>query len=674
MATEQTVNLWALINQLRTTLGKMELALGAIEDAIVWSGPDHRVQWCNAAFDRLVGVPHIHVLNQPLPQLLPLRQRHDLLEFTAYPTVRLFQGAYYPTIYEYSIEDQQRWLEISGNLTAVGSDEPSAILVIRDVTTARRMEVERQQHMAALRQSEEKFRRIVEHANDILFLLRPDGTFSYNSPNLVYVFGYDTQELLDQPFAPLVHPADLALCQAAFQQVLTTGERQLNIEFRALHKQGHWVWQSASLGLSQDETGEPIVVGVTRDISDRKRSEAERQQREEALRLIVEGTAAHTGAAFFQSCIQYVAHLFQVHVVLITEFVDPARQRIRTLAFWCDGCLQDNCELDLSGTPCEAVLRGEPTYYSHRLRASFPEDIMLAEEALESYLGLPLTSSTGEVIGHIALMDRQPMPPDPTRELILRIFAARAGAELERQQAEAALACAKEAAEAANEAKSQFLATMSHELRTPLSSLIGSLDLLNTGRLGQLNHQGQQLIAIAISNAERLIRLVNDVLDLERVAQGTLRLHKASCNLAELIRQAVATMQGLAAQAQVTLIAEPPDLWLSVDCDRIVQILTNLLSNAIKASDPGDRVWVRVIPQSEYVHIQVQDEGQGIPADKLAVIFQRFQQVDATNRRQRGGAGLGLAICRHLIELHGGRLWAESSLGQGSTFHLQLPR
>jgi len=136
----------------------------------------------------------------------------------------------------------------------------------------------------------------------------------------------------------------------------------------------------------------------------------------------------------------------------------------------------------------------------------------------------------------------------------------------------------------------------------------------------------------------------------------------------------VATMQGLAAQAQVTLIAEPPDLWLSVDCDRIVQILTNLLSNAIKASDPGDRVWVRVIPQSEYVHIQVQDEGQGIPADKLAVIFQRFQQVDATNRRQRGGAGLGLAICRHLIELHGGRLWAESSLGQGSTFHLQLPR
>ncbi|HEY9763571.1 MAG TPA: PAS domain S-box protein [Trichocoleus sp.] len=252
------------------------------------------------------------------------------------------------------------------------------------------------------------------------------------SPNVTAVAGFAPAEMEGQDFSPYVHPNDLPRCVEALQTVLQTGERVFNLEFRSPHKAGYWTWQCANLSLFQDADGQPMLLGVTRDISDRKR-------REELLRLIVEGTATYTGDAFFQSCVQYVVSVLNVMGAWISTFTDEDKTRVRTLAVWGDGRLMDNFEFDLWGTPCETALKGHTCFFSDNLSDRFPHDPHLRQLQLESYLGVPMFSSSGQVIGHVAVIDRKPMGPDPNRELILQIFAARAGAELERQQAEAAL-------------------------------------------------------------------------------------------------------------------------------------------------------------------------------------------------------------------------------------------
>jgi signal transduction histidine kinase len=221
--------------------------------------------------------------------------------------------------------------------------------------------------------------------------------------------------------------------------------------------------------------------------------------------------------------------------------------------------------------------------------------------------------------------------------------------------------------------ENEFISLVSHELRTPMTSMMGALDLLSSGQLGTLTDQGKQVLDIATKNTERLIRLVNDILDLERMKSGKITMKKVRCDMAQLLIQAVETMKPMAKQGQVNLKLEPCSIELEVDPDRILQTFTNLLSNAIKFSEPGETVWLKPILNSKHLQIAVEDRGRGIPADKLQVIFERFQQVDTSDSRQKGGTGLGLAICRHIIEQHDGRIWVESEFGRGSTFYISLP-
>ncbi len=225
--------------------------------------------------------------------------------------------------------------------------------------------------------------------------------------------------------------------------------------------------------------------------------------------------------------------------------------------------------------------------------------------------------------------------------------------------------------------ENEFISLVSHELRTPLTSLMGSLDLLGSGQLGKLNERGQNVLKIGITNTERLIRLVNDILDLERMKSGAIAMRKIPCNAAKLVQEATEAMQAMAERSQIQLVAHPLEIELHADPDRLLQTFTNLLSNAIKFSEPGDTVSIGAELTKKEPHdailISVKDTGRGIPADKLQLIFERFQQVDASDSRKKGGTGLGLAICRHIVEQHDGKIWVESTLGEGSTFFVLLP-
>ncbi|MEH1809690.1 PAS domain S-box protein [Nostoc sp.] len=412
---------------------------------------------------------------------------------------------------------------------------------------------ERKRAEAALQESELKFRSIVENANDLIFVLSPEGIFTYHSPNVTALMGYSLEEIEGHSVVEFTKPEDLAISAAALQRAIT-GEKLTNIEVRLRHKDGSWRWFNFNTSTINTPSG-VAIAGVGRDITERKQVEealrrsemkyrnifensqvgifrtcqkdgliidanqrsaeilgftsaagligkyfttdlyvnpedralllaeleesgevrnfevalrrldesvvwvllslrlnadescldsvftdiSARKQQEQALRLIVEGTAAKTGNEFFNSCVRYLAEVLQVQYALVTEFDDEPKTRVRTLAFWCSGAINENLEYDLQGTPCEHTLRGNMCHYPQAVQTTFPEDADLVKMNAESFFGVPLTSSSGEIIGHLAVIDVKPMKPDSGRELIVKIFAARAGAELERKQAEAAL-------------------------------------------------------------------------------------------------------------------------------------------------------------------------------------------------------------------------------------------
>jgi signal transduction histidine kinase/CheY-like chemotaxis protein len=231
--------------------------------------------------------------------------------------------------------------------------------------------------------------------------------------------------------------------------------------------------------------------------------------------------------------------------------------------------------------------------------------------------------------------------------------------------------------------KDEFISTVSHELRTPLTSIRGALGLLSSGTIGDVDAKALNLLRIATTNADRLIRLINDILDLERMESGRAPLQIRRCSLRDLCHQAIETMTGMADANMVHLelvpstvaqAAAPEALFFDGDGDRIQQVLTNLLSNAVKFSPQASTVRVHTDATHDSILLKVVDEGRGIPQEKLDSIFDRFQQVDPSDHRQRGGTGLGLAICRSIVHQHGGSIWAQRNLGPGTTFYVMLPR
>lgn len=230
--------------------------------------------------------------------------------------------------------------------------------------------------------------------------------------------------------------------------------------------------------------------------------------------------------------------------------------------------------------------------------------------------------------------------------------------------------------------KNEFISVVSHELRTPLTSIRGAMGLLAGGLLDSNREKAQRMLDIAVANTDRLVRLINDILDLERIQSGQVTMRQQMFDLADLMVQATDTMRGLAEKEGITLIVEPLSTSVWGDSDRIFQVLTNLLSNAIKFSERNTSVWFNAEIQEKSFSpgttrrtllIRVQDQGRGIPPDKLETIFGRFQQVDSSDSRKKGGTGLGLAICRSIIDYHRGQIWAESQPGEGSCFYVSLP-
>ena len=227
--------------------------------------------------------------------------------------------------------------------------------------------------------------------------------------------------------------------------------------------------------------------------------------------------------------------------------------------------------------------------------------------------------------------------------------------------------------EVLDEMKRQFVSAVSHELRTPLTAIRGSLEMLADGDTGELPTQAQHVVEVAARGTERLTRLVNDIIDIERLEAGSFDVRLRPEDVEPLVVDATDSLSSLAEERGVLLSIGTAAGSALCDADRIVQALINLIGNALKFTRPGGNVRVSAVPGEHEVLLTVSDEGRGIPPEEFDEIFERFHQVQQGDGRKLGGTGLGLPITKAIVERHGGRIWVESEMGVGSTFCFTLP-
>jgi signal transduction histidine kinase len=292
---------------------------------------------------------------------------------------------------------------------------------------------------------------------------------------------------------------------------------------------------------------------------------------------------------------------------------------------------------------------------------------VLGPARIRFYAGHPIAAPSGHLVGTLCVLDRVP-----------RRLTERQREQLGELAAWVQLECSVEQAnqweQETERARRDFVSVVSHELRTPLTSIHGSLELIASGRFGALPPQVARLVSIAARNTDRLVRLSQDVVDLHQMRRGQLHLRLAEISLPEVVEQAIDAVKDVAERAGIPVAVACSDLpKVRGDADRLVQVVTNLLVNAVRVSPPGEEVTVMCGVDGLRARIEVRDRGPGVPQGQLDEIFEPFVQFDVPGQRRTGGAGLGLAIARGIVEAHGGRIGAKPAAGGGSAFEVSLP-
>lgn len=468
---------------------------------------------------------------------------------------------------------------------------------------------------AEAERARELYQLLAENASDMVSTHRPDGTFDYATPSWFEYLGVSPAGQLPVAWS---HEDDrgqlIANHLAAF-----ASDTPLTTTWRCRRADGTFGWlETRTRTVRQANTGAIITfVCATRDITQAKRDELAMRESEEKYRQLVE--QAGDAIVLVDANGQCIA---ANHRAELLAGVEPSALIGRVIRSFV--------------TPSGA---SKGTSIS---QARTTAGVTIAEYDFRRDDGsvLPIEASVATLA-------------DGRVQIIARDISNRR--ELERL-------------------KDEFVSIVSHELRTPLTSIRGALGLLDSGKLAASPEKASRMLSVAVANTDRLIRLINDILDFERIDSGSVAMELAWCSARNIATQVVEALQPVADQAGVRLKLKGSDVRMWADADRLTQTLTNLVSNAIKFSRRDAVVAIAFSSSSDGAEFEVRDSGRGIPADKLESIFERFQQVDASDAREKGGSGLGLAICRSIVAQHGGRIWAEHNAGGGSVFKFVLPR
>ena len=389
----------------------------------------------------------------------------------------------------------------------------------------------------------------------------------------------------------------------------------------------------------------------------------ERQRSEQTLRLIVEGTASVTGEEFFRSLVRSLSTSLNVRYALVSGCIDAPPTRVCTYAFWQGNEFGENEEYDLYGTPCEQIFNGQGCqYFPEGLQALFPLEKDLVEMEAESYAGIPLLSSAGNLLGHLAVLDDKVFCDEPRHTAILEIFAARAAAEIERQQAQEALREASKALEQLAEI-GELASMIVHEIRNPLTTLLLGL---NAFKRLELPERYQTYRSLALDEGERLQRLLNQIL----LYAKPQNLARSEVDLNRFVGEMLNTLREMPAAAgkHLRFTGTPSPVKILVDTDKLKQVVINLVTNAFEAVEEAEEITLSLHAEEAHrVCLQVQNGGAPIPADVLPKLTKPFVTTKSS------GTGLGLAIVKRIVEAHGGELDIQSSAAAGTTITVKLP-
>jgi PAS domain S-box-containing protein len=563
--------------------------------------------------------------------------------------------------------------------------------------------IERAQSEVALHESEERYRLVGRAINDVVWDWNVATSEFVWSDALKTVFGYDPQQSVGIKASQTwwidhIHPDDRQRVRRSFQNAIEAGAEVWSEEYRFRKADGSYAVVTDRGYIRRDSSGRPLrMVGSMLDTTERKRAEEERgrlfereqtarreaerrrQEAEELVRLARVLTEDLDLSAVAERIVQNVPRLFEVESAVL-RLLQPDGSLVvlastgRAPAIFPRGFVTPPG----MGLGARAIAERRPVWTSdiqHEREVVLSEEVRARLASIDQHavLAAPLVVK-GEIFGVLGLADNAVRRFSPSEVGLFQGLADQAALAIRIVQLYRGAEEARVEAEAANRAKDQFLATLSHELRTPLNAMVGWLRMLRGGQLDP--ERAAHGLDVLERNTQLQAKLVDDLLDVSRIVAGKLQLEKRVVDMAAVVEQVVTS---LADQAQAKgvrlsrrLDATAGPVW--GDPTRLHQVVANLLSNALKFTPAEGEIEVVLDRHQATVRLSVCDTGQGVEPELLSYIFDRFRQADSTSTRAHGGLGLGLAIVRHLVELHGGTVSAHSEgRNRGATFTVELP-
>jgi PAS domain S-box-containing protein len=538
---------------------------------------------------------------------------------------------------------------------------------------------ERMRQQKVLADALQRVQAVHDGTYSLLGLLSPSGELLDCNHAALRSIAVDLADVLGQPYWTLPWWRIEEEAERVRQAVANAAEgRFVRYDARIIDAIGVVHWIDFSISPIYDQSGRLVyLVQEGRDITESKRASF-------ALDNLLSSTGAVYGEAFFKRVVESIGRLLVVKYVLIGR-LNEARTHVRAITVWADGAPADPIEYAVAGTPCENVSEFGSCIYARNVQELFPQDPLLRQLAVDSYIGVPVVGGSAEPIGVLVALHDKPLVDTASARRLMELFAVRIATEFDRLDYEREIhdlnaSLERRVLERTNELQQAnreleaFSYSVSHDLRAPVRHISGFVQLLDEEAKGRLSGEAQRYLSIINDSAQRMGAMIDDLLALSRA--GRTELRKSCVALRPLIDEVIATSSEEIGSRDVEWrIGAVPDV--QADRGLLRLVLVNLLSNALKYSRPKARTVIEIGLDEAHANADghvfyVRDNGIGFDmkyVDKLFGVFQRLHNDSGIE-----GTGIGLANVRRIVERHGGRVWAEGREQQGATFYFSLPR
>ncbi len=586
--------------------------------------------------------------------------------------------------------ESKKWIEIykSPIFNAKG-DLIGLTGISREITDRKKLE-------EAIVKNEEHFRSLLQYSSDAITILDKDGNITFESSLKNRILNFSIEELIGKPFRNIIHPEDIHLFEYSFNEALTNPGRQIKKEFRSLHKNKKWIYVES---IFSNHLHNPAIGGIvvnTRDISDRKMSELKEKAYHNNLIFLSNSALELLSLSDREDIYKFISeklfHFLEHAVIMVSAYNEESDSFV----------VKQISGLGEHIEEVKKILGREPEgmVFKKKSEASPIENAgsIIPIIDLEKYLATPIDTfhsvehilkllkvnktynislaRNNKLLGSIAIVTLN--KTIIKFKHIIETFAHQVAVALHRSQLEFELVSAKIKAEESDRLKTAFLTNMSHEIRTPMNGILGFAEMLNDDKIN--DSERKNYIEVINSNGKLLVNLIDDIIDFAKIEAGQIKIVKHDFSINSLLKQIHNTYMGGSFKKDkqnVKLIfangLADEDSYIKTDPIRLRQILTNLIGNAYKFTNEGHIKFGFSLRSDNMLEFYVEDTGIGIPPEKLSVIFERFVQADNSRSRKYSGSGLGLAISKGFSELLGGKMWAKSKVGKGSTFCFTIP-